>query len=108
MADEYIRKQDALKEKKTGTFANGTCLVAEPCVTVEYIESLEPADVVPYSIAPDGTLTIIVPKGTKRIGRILIEEDVTKYGGMFYPDTGGCFLSSMERSEQDGNERCNS
>lgn len=46
MKDEYIRKQDVLKGKKTGTFANGTCLVAEPCVTVEYIESIEPADVV--------------------------------------------------------------
>ena len=45
--DEYIRKQDVLKGQKTGTFANGICLVAEPCVTVEYIESLEPADVVP-------------------------------------------------------------
>jgi hypothetical protein len=46
MADEYIRREDALKGKKTGTFANGICFVAEPCVTVEYIESLEPADVV--------------------------------------------------------------
>ena len=43
---DYISREDALKGKKTGTFANGTCLVAEPCVTVEYIESLEPADVV--------------------------------------------------------------
>jgi len=44
--DEYISKQDVLKRQKTGTFANGICLVAEPCVTVEHIESLEPADVV--------------------------------------------------------------
>lgn len=40
----------------------------------------------PYSIEPDGTLTVTVPKGTKRIGRILIEEDGTQYGGLFYPD----------------------
>lgn len=46
MVDEYIRREDVLKGKKTGTFANGICFVAEPCVTVEYIESLEPADVV--------------------------------------------------------------
>jgi hypothetical protein len=46
MIDEYIRREDTLKGKKTGTFANGICFVAEPCVTVEYIESLEPADVV--------------------------------------------------------------
>ena len=57
----------------------------------------EPADVVPYSIEPDGTLIVVVPKGTKRIGRILIEEDGTQYCGLFYPDTGGCFLSSMEK-----------
>lgn len=44
--DEYIRREDVLKGKKTGTFINGICLVAEPCVTVKYIESLEPADVV--------------------------------------------------------------
>lgn len=44
--DEYIRREDVLKGKKTGTFANGICLVAEPCVTVKYIESIEPADVV--------------------------------------------------------------
>jgi len=44
---DYISREDALKGQKTGTFANGICLVAEPCVTVEYIESLEPADVVP-------------------------------------------------------------
>jgi len=47
MVDEYIRREDALKGKKTGTFANGICLVAESCVTVEYIESLEPVDVAP-------------------------------------------------------------
>ena len=39
-----------------------------------------------YSIEPDGTLTVTLPKGTKRIGRILIEEDGTQYGGLFYPD----------------------
>ena len=44
--DEYIRREDVLKGKKTGTFANGICLVAEPCVTVKYIESIEPADIV--------------------------------------------------------------
>ena len=81
------------------------------CDKMDKCEKLQlpPADVVPYSIEPDGTLTVTVPKGTKRIGRILIEEDGTQYGGLFYPDTGGCFLSSMERSEQDGqkdNHRC--
>ena len=101
MNNEYIRREDAVDAVKHA-WAKGI----EPS---QYIESIEPADVVPYSIEPDGTLTVTVPKGTKRIGRILIEEDGTQYGGLFYPDTGGCFLSSMERSEQDGqkdNHRC--
>lgn len=44
---DYIRRDDALKEQKTGTFANGICFEAKACVPVDYIESLEPADVVP-------------------------------------------------------------
>ncbi|MDO5131427.1 MAG: hypothetical protein Q4D81_00410 [Eubacteriales bacterium] len=47
MTDDYIRREDALKGKKTGIFANISCFVSKPCVTVEYIESLEPADVAP-------------------------------------------------------------
>lgn len=46
MTDEYIRKEDVLKEKRTGTFPNGICLEAKACVTVEYIKSIQPADVV--------------------------------------------------------------
>ncbi len=71
------------------------------CEEMYYLLKVPASDVAPYSIDPDGTLTVTVPKGTKRIGRILIKEDGTQYGGLFYPDTGGCFLSSMERSEQD-------
>jgi hypothetical protein len=44
---DYIRRDDALKGQKTGTFANGICLEAKACVPVDYIESLEPADVAP-------------------------------------------------------------
>lgn len=47
MTDEYIRREDVLKEKRTGTFPNGICLEAKACVTVEYIKSIQPADVVP-------------------------------------------------------------
>ena len=46
MTNDYIRREDALKGKKTGTFANGICFEAKACVPVDYIESLEPADVV--------------------------------------------------------------
>ena len=99
--DEYIRKHDAVEECGEWYVEEGTEEGFIGTVS-QMLNMFSPADVVPYSIDPDGTLTVTVPKGTKRIGRILIEEDGTQYGGLFYPDTGGCFLSSMERSEQDG------
>ena len=68
---DYIRRKDAVDAVKHA-WAKGI----EPS---QYIESIEPADVVPYSIEPDGTLTVTVPKGTKRIGRILIEEVSVKF-----------------------------
>ena len=115
-AIDTLAEQIALCDKALKSF--GISMKDEYAVKVErasliaykeQLDAITAADVVPYSIDPDGTLTVTVPKGTKRIGRILIEEDGTQYGGLFYPDTGGCFLSSMERSEQDGqkdNHRC--
>lgn len=84
MADKYILKRDAID------MCGGYGELAYA------MSGIKNADVLPYSIDPDGTLTITVPKGMKRIDRILIEEDGTRYGRLFYPDTGGCFLSSME------------
>jgi len=96
---EYVEKDDAIRElEKEPVFSDAWNALRE---ARDRIRKLPPADVVPYSIGPDGTLTVTVPKGTKRIGRILIEEDGTQYGGLFYPDTGGCFLSSMDRGEMD-------
>ena len=46
MTDEYVRKEDVLKEKRTGTFPNGICMEVKACVTVEYIKSIPPADVI--------------------------------------------------------------
>lgn len=100
MAD-YVERLDALKELAlldTGE-EEFTDNISRIRATIA-ISNIPAANVVPYSIEPDGTLIVTVPKGTKKIGRILIEEDGTQYGGLFYPDTGGCFLSSMERSEQ--------
>lgn len=93
MMGEYIRKEDAVY------VINSKCYELKGLAKniIKGVQELPPADVLPYSIDPDGTLTITVPKGIKKIGRILIEEDGTRYGGLFYPDTGGCFLSSMER-----------
>lgn len=45
------------------------------------------ADVLPYEIMADGTLVITVPKGTyEKIGRVLLQEDGTQSGGLFYAD----------------------
>ena len=49
------------------------------------IKSLPAADVVPYSIEPDGTLTVTVPQGIK-VGRVLVQEDGTHCGGLYYAD----------------------
>lgn len=38
-------------------------------------------------ISPDGTLTVTVPKGTK-VTRVLVEEEGTQFGGLFYPEGG--------------------
>lgn len=50
---DYISREDALKGRKTGTFVNGVRFVAEPCVTVKYIKSLKPANVVPVVFCKD-------------------------------------------------------
>ena len=106
MKDEYICKQDAagVIEKEMENYVSDIWYKSATHSALndvnENIKSLEPADVLPYSISNDGTLTVTVPKGIKKIGRILIEEDGTRYGGLFYPDTGGCFLSSMEKEQE--------
>ena len=73
MQTEYIRKQDAVD--MCGGYG---CLA-------HLMSTIKPADVVPYSIAPDGTLTITVPKGTE-VSRVLVQEDGTQWGGLFYAD----------------------
>ena len=97
---DLISRQAAIDGKISIQRANGVEIYTDEAVPVEHLKNVSAADVVPYSIEPDGTMTITVPKGTKRICRILIEEDGTQYGGLFYPDTGVCFLSSMERSKK--------
>ena len=53
--------------------------------TQSRIRELTHADVLPYTIDPDGTLTITVPKGTT-VNRVLVQEDGTQWGGLFYAD----------------------
>lgn len=45
----------------------------------------ESADVAPYSVSPDGTLIITVPKGTTA-NRVLVEWEGTHCGGLYYAD----------------------
>ena len=49
------------------------------------IFKMKPDDVLPYTIDPDGTLTITVPKGTT-VNRVLIQEDGRQWGRLFYAD----------------------
>ncbi len=100
--DEYTSRQTVIEAVQQAIIKeyDRNYGVIDSDIVYEILDNLSVADVVPYSIDPDGTLTITIPKGTKRIDRILIEEDGTQYGGLFYPDTGGCFLSSMERSDR--------
>ena len=73
MADEYIRREDAVDAMGKAQWAKDRLL------------EIEPADVVPYSIEPDGTLTVTVPQGIK-VGRVLVQEDGTHCGGLYYAD----------------------
>ena len=88
---EYIEKQAAIE------MICSSCAVDKPesCSTIQegddWCEEVyrflktPAADVAPYSIEPDGTLTITVPKGIK-VGRVLVREEGTKFGGLFYAD----------------------
>lgn len=74
MTNEYIRKQDAIE------------LCNNP-LSEQSMQLVPPADVIPYSFASDGTLIVTVPNGTyKKVNRVLVEEDGTHWGGLFYKD----------------------
>jgi hypothetical protein len=79
MAINALFLQTTLKEK---------CLTCEHCKRCDSeLANDSSADVVPYSIAPDGTLTITVPKGIyKKVNRVLVGEDGTHWGGLYYAD----------------------
>ena len=76
MADEYIRKQDAIDEINTNADdleQNGGIPYAQGARAMAIVvERMPPADVVPYSISDDGTMTIIVPKGMV-VGRVFVQ-----------------------------------
>ena len=63
MADEYIRKADAIKQCGFGMTS---------LHIADNLRKMPPADVVPYSISDDGTMTITVPKGMA-VGRVFVQ-----------------------------------
>ncbi len=63
MADEYIRKVDAIKQCGFGMTS---------LHIADNLRKMLPADVVPYSISDDGTMTIKVPKGMA-VGRVFVQ-----------------------------------
>lgn len=90
---DYISRQaalDALGVTKNATKYGGDHSGYDTRMLYEIHDALTgipAADVVPYSIELDGTLTITVPKGTyKKINRVLVEEDGTHWGGLYYAD----------------------
>lgn len=78
--DAFNRIKNTLKNPKTAHY--DTLMFYE---IEDVLEDVEPADVLPYSIDPDGTLTITVPKGMK-VGRVLVQEEGRQWGGLFYAD----------------------
>ena len=82
---DYISRQAAIDGKISIQRANGVEIYTDEAVPVEHLKNVSAADVVPYSIEPDGTLTVTVPKCTK-VGRVLVQEDGTHCGGLYYAD----------------------
>ena len=76
---DSIYRHEAIK---TITSYNG---VVDKSVAKRLLLQMPSADVVPYSVSSDGTLTITIPKGIK-VGRVLVEEDGTHLGGLYYAD----------------------
>lgn len=48
------------------------------------------------NLLQDGTLTISVPRGTE-VKRVLVEEEGTQFGSLFYPDREVVFCKDCDR-----------
>ena len=75
--DEYIRRQAAIDafNRIKNTLKNPETAHYDTLMFYEIedvLEDVEPADVVPYSISDDGTMTITVPKGMA-VGRVFVQ-----------------------------------
>ena len=84
---DYIEQQKAIRWVKTecNPYGKPTLDFESGKKVIEHLEQMPSANVVPYSIESDGTLIITVPKGTK-VGRVLVEEEGTQWGWLYYAD----------------------
>lgn len=71
MADEYIRREDVTKMCGDWYVEQGEEEGFIGTVN-QMLGMFPPADVVPYSISDDGTMTITVPKGMA-VGRVFVQ-----------------------------------
>lgn len=81
---DYIRRQDAVEKCGEWYVEEGPEEGFIGTVS-QMLDMFSPAAVLPYTIAPDGTLTVTVTKGTE-VSRVLVQEDGTQWGGLFYAD----------------------
>ena len=59
--------------------------IADLVESMPTIKAVLTGGVIPYSIKSDGTLIITIPKGIK-VDRVLVQEDETHWGGLYYAE----------------------
>ena len=59
--------------------------IADLVESMPTIKAVPTESVIPYSIKSDGTLIITIPKGIK-VDRVLVQEDETHWGGLYYAE----------------------
>lgn len=88
--DEELARNRVLDTESTLPYHNNlnpsyTRYVAQMDERTRLKHMIADAPTIMDEISSDGTLTVTVPKGT-HVGRVLVQEDGTQYGGLFYPD----------------------
>ena len=76
---EYITRDDATVLLKSCTWGKSQRQ------SIDELLRIEPAKALPYELLEDGTLVITIPKGMG-VGRVLVREDGTQTGGLYYGD----------------------
>lgn len=77
--DDLIRRSDVQNRCHFIQDEHGEWILAADIIKLPAVDAVE------YELADDGTLAITVPKGMK-VGRVLVSEAGTHWGGLYYPD----------------------